>query len=174
VAAGSLERVDASGWDDDRDVVRGETHGPVAVVREVVVVGAEQNAVGQVGGGTTCPRFAAVVGATLDAATDNKERTFDYLEGLRQVAMTRPLGATLPGVHEDEPTGSEATTWATQGIPEDAQRLGLDRNTIEGSMLAMAGTLSSSRASHRWVAWLLLVVLVTPALLSAVAWLGWS
>ena len=73
---------------------------------------------------------------------------------------------------EDEPTGQETTTWAVQGIPVDAQRMGLDRNTVEGSMLAMVGTLDGANWTHKAVAWLLLVVFVSPLVLTLLDWLG--
>ena len=73
----------------------------------------------------------------------------------------------------DEPTGQQATTWAFQGIPADAQRMGLDRNTVEGSMLAMVGTLDGARWSHKVVAWVLLVVFFAPGILTLTDRLGW-
>jgi hypothetical protein len=74
---------------------------------------------------------------------------------------------------DDEPTGQRAGTWAVQGVPVDAQRMGLDRHTVEGSMLAMAGTLDGARWTHRAVAWLLLVVVVSPLVLTVLGGLGW-
>ena len=74
---------------------------------------------------------------------------------------------------DDEPTGQRAGTWAVQGVPVDAQRMGLDRHTVEGSMLAMAGTLDGARWTHRVVAWLLLVVFVSPLVLTVLGALGW-
>ena len=76
-------------------------------------------------------------------------------------------------VDDDEPTGQRAGTWAVQGVPVDAQRMGLDRHTVEGSMLAMAGTLDGARWTHRAVAWLLLVVVVSPLVLTVLGGLGW-
>ena len=73
----------------------------------------------------------------------------------------------------DDPTGRYTTTWAVQGVPADAQRMGLDRHTVEGSMLAMAGTLDGARWTHRAVAWLLLVVFVSPLILTVLGVLGW-
>jgi hypothetical protein len=73
----------------------------------------------------------------------------------------------------DDPTGRYASRWAVQGVPEDAQRMGLDRHTVEGSLLAMAGTLDGARWTHRAVAWLLLLVFVSPLVLTALRGLGW-
>ncbi|MGD9959658.1 hypothetical protein [Nocardioides sp.] len=51
---------------------------------------------------------------------------------------------------------------AMQGIPDDARMLGLDRNTTEGALIGMAGSLSGSKLSHRIVAWALLLVFLGP------------
>lgn len=74
---------------------------------------------------------------------------------------------------DDDPTGQQSTTSAVQGVPVDAQRMGLDRNTVEGSLLAMVGTLDGARWTHKVVAWLLLVVFVSPLLLTLADWLAW-
>lgn len=42
---------------------------------------------------------------------------------------------------------------------EDARRLGLDRNTIEGAQVHFASSLDSSKASHRAVAWTILFLM---------------
>ena len=73
----------------------------------------------------------------------------------------------------DDPTGQETTTWAVQGVPVDAQRMGLDRNTVEGSMLAMVGTLDGANWTHKVAAWVLLVVFVSPLVLTLADWFGW-
>lgn len=52
-----------------------------------------------------------------------------------------------------------------QRFPADARRMGLDRNTEEGAMLAMAASLDPAKASHRLVAWVLIVAFVGPLLL---------
>ena len=77
-----------------------------------------------------------------------------------------------PDEDPDRPTGQYATTWAFQGIPVDAQRMGLDRNTVEGSMLAMVGTLDGAKWTHKVAAWVLLVVFVSPLVLSLLDWFG--
>lgn len=51
-------------------------------------------------------------------------------------------------------------------MPGDARRMGLDRNTEEGALVALASSLDPAKLSHRIVAWLLLVALVAPLLLS--------
>ncbi len=53
-----------------------------------------------------------------------------------------------------------------EALPEDAVRMGLDRNTQEGAMIGMAGSLNANKASHRLVAWLILVSLTAPLLLT--------
>ena len=49
-------------------------------------------------------------------------------------------------------------------IPADAGRLGFDRNTEEGAMIAMAGSLSPAKLTHRVVAWAMLLVFAAPFL----------
>jgi hypothetical protein len=51
-------------------------------------------------------------------------------------------------------------------LPEDAVRMGLDRNTQEGAMIGMAGSLNASKPSHRIVAWLILLSLTVPLLIT--------
>lgn len=46
-------------------------------------------------------------------------------------------------------------------FPVDAQRMGFDRFTGDGgALIAVAASLDASKASHRLVAWLLLVIVV--------------
>ena len=54
---------------------------------------------------------------------------------------------------------------APNPIPGDARRMGLDRNTEEGALLALAGSLDPAKLSHRIIAWVLLFVFATPVLL---------
>jgi hypothetical protein len=51
------------------------------------------------------------------------------------------------------------------GLPFEARLMGFDRNTEEGAMLALVGSLDGARVSHRLVAWVLLVAFVIPMLL---------
>ncbi len=51
------------------------------------------------------------------------------------------------------------------GIPLDARLLGFDRNTEEGALIALAGSLNPSKLSHKVVAWVLLVAFAVPMLL---------
>lgn len=51
-------------------------------------------------------------------------------------------------------------------LPVEAQRMGLDRNTEEGAMVAMAASLSPAKLSHRIVAWVLLLSFAVPHLLA--------
>lgn len=68
----------------------------------------------------------------------------------------------------DEP-GAEPITpedfLAANPIPGDARRLGLDRNTEEGALIALAGSLDPAKVSHKIIAWVLLLVLIAPLLL---------
>ncbi len=61
------------------------------------------------------------------------------------------------------------------GVPHalrspDARRLGLDRNTEEGALLAFSGSLRADRTSHRIVAWVLLAAFGVPVLLALLHW----
>ena len=49
-----------------------------------------------------------------------------------------------------------------QHLPRDAELMGLDRNTQEGAMIAMAGSLSSAKLTHRVVAWVIVASLTLP------------
>ena len=51
-------------------------------------------------------------------------------------------------------------------IPGDARRLGLDRNTEEGALIALAGSLDPAKLSHKIIAWVLLLVFAAPVLLA--------
>lgn len=66
---------------------------------------------------------------------------------------------------DDEPAPGIAFT-QHPAAPTDAELMGLDRNTDEGALVAMAGSLSPAKLSHRLVAWLLLVAFVGPHLLA--------
>lgn len=48
--------------------------------------------------------------------------------------------------------------------PADARRIGLDRNTEEGALLAFGSALRPDRPLHRLVAWVLLAAFGLPAL----------
>ena len=55
----------------------------------------------------------------------------------------------------------------TLGVPHpygsrDAQRLGLDRNTEEGALIAFSGALRGDKPVHRLVAWVLLAAFGIP------------
>lgn len=54
---------------------------------------------------------------------------------------------------------------APNGITSDARRLGFDRNTEEGALIALAGSLDPGKRSHRIVAWVLLVAFAAPLML---------
>jgi len=68
------------------------------------------------------------------------------------------------------------------GVPHqipssDARRIGLDRNTEEGAMVAFSASLRPTDPTHRLVAWVLLAAFGLPAVLAllhlADALLGW-
>lgn len=51
-------------------------------------------------------------------------------------------------------------------LSADARRMGLDRNTEEGALLSFGSSLRSHKASHRVVAWVLLVAFGFPVALA--------
>jgi hypothetical protein len=51
-------------------------------------------------------------------------------------------------------------------LPPDARRMGFDRNTEEGALIALAASLNPAKLSHRIVAWLMLLAVTVPLLLS--------
>lgn len=68
----------------------------------------------------------------------------------------------------DEPAAEPITPedfLAPNPVPGDARRLGLDRNTEEGALIALAGSLDPAKLSHKVIAWVLLLVLIAPLLL---------
>lgn len=54
-------------------------------------------------------------------------------------------------------------------LPEDAVRMGLDRNTQEGAMLGMAGSLSAAKLSHRVIAWTIILGLTLPLVMTVLS-----
>ena len=72
----------------------------------------------------------------------------------------------------DEPDGELIAPEDLLGpdrIPHDARRMGCDRHTEEGAMIALASSLDPAKLSHRIVAWVLLVALALPMLMTVVA-----
>lgn len=65
----------------------------------------------------------------------------------------------------DDDEGAVAWTQA-EHIPADARRMGLSRSVPDGALLELAGSLDSSKRSHRIVAWVLLFAFAVPVLLS--------
>jgi len=55
---------------------------------------------------------------------------------------------------------------AHKGIPPEAQRIGLTRNTEEGALLEFAAALDNAKPGHRLAAWFLLIAFVAPAILT--------
>ncbi len=55
---------------------------------------------------------------------------------------------------------------APNPFPADARRMGFDRYSEEGAMIALAASLNPAKATHRIMAWVMLVVVMTPVLLS--------
>lgn len=57
-------------------------------------------------------------------------------------------------------------------LPADARRMGLSPLVPDGAMLQFAGSLNSTKTSHRVVAWVLLAVFLVPVLLTVLRVLG--
>jgi hypothetical protein len=55
---------------------------------------------------------------------------------------------------------------ARNPFPADARRLGFDRYSDEGAMIALAASLDPTKTSHRIVAWVMLVSVTMPLLLT--------
>ena len=51
-------------------------------------------------------------------------------------------------------------------FPQDAQRMGIDRWSDDAAMLALAASLDPAKLSHRIVAWVMLVAVVSPLVLT--------
>ena len=54
--------------------------------------------------------------------------------------------------------------WDGPGMPAEARRIGLDRNTVEGAWLELASNLDRRKKSHLVIAVVLLAVFVLPLL----------
>jgi hypothetical protein len=72
-------------------------------------------------------------------------------------------------MHERDVDPIAGQALSMQGIPDDARRMGLDRYTEEGALVAMAGSLKSSKPAHRLAAWVVLIAFVAPLLLAMLA-----
>ena len=65
----------------------------------------------------------------------------------------------------DEPLEPQLTHSVGYGIPADARRMGFDRNTEQGALLALAGSLDPAKSGHKAIAWLLLVAVIVPGVI---------
>jgi hypothetical protein len=75
----------------------------------------------------------------------------------------------MPDLREDEfdedfaPDDDTPPYWFPgNGMPADAQRMGLTHHVPDGALLDFAGKLDSRRLKHRIVAWVMLVVFCMP------------
>jgi len=66
---------------------------------------------------------------------------------------------------ERDPLEPELTHSAVHGIPADARKMGFDRNTEQGALLALTGSLDPHKPGHKLVAWLMLVAVVCPGII---------
>lgn len=69
---------------------------------------------------------------------------------------------TIAVVDDREPWEPSLGHSAVHGIPADARRMGFDRNTEQGALLALTGSLDPSKPGHRVAAWLMLLSIVGP------------
>jgi hypothetical protein len=65
----------------------------------------------------------------------------------------------------EHPLEQQLARSAVHGIPADARRMGFDRNTEQGALLALTGSLDPAKRGHKAVAWLLLVAVVVPGVI---------
>lgn len=70
-----------------------------------------------------------------------------------------------------EPSGDPghsqvSDVWTPPRLSAEHERMGLSRNTEEGALLEFANALNPSRPAHRVVAWIALLALGLPVLLS--------
>lgn len=55
---------------------------------------------------------------------------------------------------------------ARNPMPHDARRMGFDRYSDEGAMIALAAALNPAKTSHRIVAWMMLLAITVPFLMT--------
>ncbi len=55
---------------------------------------------------------------------------------------------------------------ARNPFPADARKMGFDRYSDEGAMIALAASLNPAKTSHRIVAWVMLLTVTMPLLLT--------
>lgn len=77
------------------------------------------------------------------------------------------LGPSGDPGHSDLAAGHLPHSYASPYANEEAARMGLDRNTLEGAQLHFFSNLKPGRPSHKFVAWVALVLMFgLPLLLS--------
>ncbi|MGI9155870.1 MAG: hypothetical protein ACR2FG_04440 [Marmoricola sp.] len=77
-----------------------------------------------------------------------------------------------PGHSEALPPGAVPRAMTSPYANEDAARMGLDRNTLEGAQLHFFSNLDSRRITHKLVAWVALFLMFgLPLLLSIAQWM---
>lgn len=59
--------------------------------------------------------------------------------------------------------------WTPPRLPAEHERMGLSRNTVEGAWLEFANSLNPARPGHRVVAWVALLAIGLPLLLSVLS-----
>ena len=72
---------------------------------------------------------------------------------------------------ERDPLEPQLVRSTVHGIPADARRMGFDRNTQQGALLALTGSLDPAKPRHKVIAWVMLLAIVSPALFGLAAML---
>ena len=76
----------------------------------------------------------------------------------------------MQGYDESDDSGPELIEpqdlLARDPFPSDARRMGFDRYSDDGAMIALAASLDPAKLSHKIVAWVLLVAITAPVLAS--------
>ena len=74
-------------------------------------------------------------------------------------------------VTERDPLEPQLVRSTVHGIPADARRMGFDRNTEQGALLALTGSLDPAKPHHKVIAWVMLLAIVSPALFGVLSML---
>ena len=65
---------------------------------------------------------------------------------------------------DPDPLEPQLVRSTVHGIPSDARRMGFDRNTEQGALLALTGSLDPAKPRHKVIAWAMLLAILSPAL----------
>jgi hypothetical protein len=71
----------------------------------------------------------------------------------------------VSGPEDAEPTGEQLLLGAGR-FPPDARRMGIDRYSDDGALIAFAAALDPARPRHKMFAWFLIAVMLAPLALT--------